>query len=298
MPEGSRFKLPLRSKAKRGVGSSSSRTSSASAPSHHASSLSTTSSAIPTTPRVRAFTSQSNHAGVPQSSSSARSLEHRPVSEPEDDTLNEVVMAVDLQQKDTVGCCYYVAWSEKLYFMEDVKLGGIAVIDALRVYIDPTVVLVSTKIDDAVIDTFENLAEDRFSLPFLLEVRPPSEFSFDAAKSKLASLSFEDNDPLHINFVVPGDLNPLGEESMENARGRQGRLLRLAGLIDLDSRITVLIFRSISTINIDSVQIGCAGALLSYLQRRRTAAYLPGDQAAHMMFRTSSLEMFSLQNTM
>ena len=44
-------------------------------------------------------------------------------------------------------------------------------------------------------------------------------------------------------------------------------------------------------------QVGCAGALLSYLQRRRAAAYLPGDEAAHMMFRITALEMFSLRET-
>ncbi|KAF1968338.1 mismatch repair protein 5 [Bimuria novae-zelandiae CBS 107.79] len=169
-----------------------------------------------------------------------------------------------------------------MYFMEDMDLGGVDVVDALRVYVDPTVVLVSTRIDDAVIETLESLAEDRFSLPFLLEVRPPGEFSYDAAKGKLASLHFEDNDVPQVKFVVPGDLNLLGEESLENASGQQGRLLRLAGLIDLDSRLTV----------------GCAGALLSYLQRRRAAAYLPGDHAAHEMFRTSSLIMFSLHDTM
>lgn len=109
----------------------------------------------------------------------------------------------------------------------------------MRVYIDPTVVLVSTKIDDTVIETLENLAEDRFSLPFLLEVRPPGEFSFDAAKSKLATLRFGDDSPPQLNFIVPGDLNLLGEESLENAPGQQGRLLRLAGLVDMDSRLTV-----------------------------------------------------------
>jgi DNA mismatch repair protein MSH5 len=165
-------------------------------------------------------------------------------------------MAVDLQQKGTVGCCYYVARDEKLYFTEDVKLGGIPAIDAcaycptqawefpsslgiVRVYIDPTVVLVSTKIDDTVVETLENLAEDRFSLPFLLEVRPPGEFSFDAAKGKLATLRLEDDGAPQMNFIVPGDLNLLGEESLKNAPGQQSRLLRLAGLIDLESRLTV-----------------------------------------------------------
>jgi DNA mismatch repair protein MSH5 len=45
------------------------------------------------------------------------------------DSLNEVVMAVDLRERGTVGCCYYVAREEKLYFMEDVKCGGVEVVD-------------------------------------------------------------------------------------------------------------------------------------------------------------------------
>jgi DNA mismatch repair protein MSH5 len=46
------------------------------------------------------------------------------------DSLNEVVMAVDLKERGTVGCCYYVAREEKLYFMEDIQLGGLDVVDA------------------------------------------------------------------------------------------------------------------------------------------------------------------------
>jgi len=46
------------------------------------------------------------------------------------DALNEVIMAVDLHERNTVGCCYYVARDEKLYFMEDAKLGGVDVVDA------------------------------------------------------------------------------------------------------------------------------------------------------------------------
>lgn len=38
-------------------------------------------------------------------------------------------MAVDMRERGTVGCSYYVAAEEKLHFMEDVKLGGIEVVD-------------------------------------------------------------------------------------------------------------------------------------------------------------------------
>ena len=48
----------------------------------------------------------------------------------DDDALNEVVMAIDLQHRDTVGCCYYVARDERLFLMEDVHLGGADMVDA------------------------------------------------------------------------------------------------------------------------------------------------------------------------
>ena len=47
----------------------------------------------------------------------------------EDDSLNEVVMAVDMKERGTVGCCYYVAREEKFYILEDVECGGLEVID-------------------------------------------------------------------------------------------------------------------------------------------------------------------------
>lgn len=49
------------------------------------------------------------------------------------DALNEVIMAVDLRDKGTIGCCYYVAREEKLYLMDDVKCGGLDVIDTCTV---------------------------------------------------------------------------------------------------------------------------------------------------------------------
>lgn len=47
-----------------------------------------------------------------------------------DNSLDQVIMAVDMRDKGTVGCCYYVAKEEKLYMMDDVKYSGIDVIDA------------------------------------------------------------------------------------------------------------------------------------------------------------------------
>jgi DNA mismatch repair protein MSH5 len=47
-----------------------------------------------------------------------------------DEALDEIVMAVDMKPRGTVGCAYYVAAQEKLYFMEDIELGGPDIIEA------------------------------------------------------------------------------------------------------------------------------------------------------------------------
>ena len=46
------------------------------------------------------------------------------------DVLNEVIMAVNLTDRGNIGCAYYVARQEKLYFMEDARLCGPDTIDA------------------------------------------------------------------------------------------------------------------------------------------------------------------------
>jgi DNA mismatch repair protein MSH5 len=43
-------------------------------------------------------------------------------------------MAVDMTPSGTVGCCYYVARDEKLYFMEDIQCGDVHIIDSRMFY--------------------------------------------------------------------------------------------------------------------------------------------------------------------
>lgn len=116
----------------------------------------------------------------------------------------------------------------------------------MKTIIEPTGILVSTKIDDVVIDRFDPGAKngepatsdnDRFRLPFLLNVRPPSEFYYDAARSRLMTLRLGEDDGTRMRFNVPGDHLSGFEDG--GASGQQGQLIRLAGWIDLESRITV-----------------------------------------------------------
>lgn len=59
-----------------------------------------------------------------------QSIEGRDFDENEDDSLNEIVLAVDVRNRGTVGCAYYVAREQKLHFMEDMKLGGADIVEA------------------------------------------------------------------------------------------------------------------------------------------------------------------------
>ena len=120
--------------------------------------------------------------------------------------------------------------------------------ESVRLSIDPTVILVSTNVDDSVIDRFDPEARsnasvsgdnDQFRLPFVLEVRPPSEFAYDAAKSKLSSLKLDDEGRSRVVFNVPGELAGIDHVGDEGGAGQQGRLLGLAGWINLESRTTV-----------------------------------------------------------
>lgn len=129
------------------------------------------------------------------------------------------------------------------------------------------------------------LTDDQFGLPYMLDVRPSPEFNYEAAKNKLVNLRIGSDTGPKVTFVTPGDaIEHEGCDGGVDAHttGKQGKLLRLSGWIDIDSRITV----------------GCAGAVLTYLQRRKAVEYLPGDQSANLAFRINTIEMFSLNGTM
>ena len=130
-----------------------------------------------------------------------------------------------------------------------------------------------------------DIADDHFGLPYALDVRPSPEFNYEAAKNKLVNLRIGSDVGPRVTFVTPGDAIAHGgyDEGIDgDIAGRQGKLLRLSGWIDVDSRITV----------------GCAGAVLTYLQRRKAVEYLPGDHTANLAFRITTIEMFSLSGTM
>ena len=144
------------------------------------------------------------------------------------------------------------------------------------------------------------MADEPFDLPYSLHVRPAKDFNYDSGKTKLINLRLGEEDGPTIRFIVPGDVvaENIPGDGTEEEVGRREHLLRLSGWVNLECPLTVGLYLCFYRICPDETQVGCAGALLSYLQRRRAASYLPGDRSAYMFFRVSSVQMFSLEGSM
>lgn len=126
---------------------------------------------------------------------------------------------------------------------------------------------------------------ERFHLPYTLETRPSPEFCFEAGKSKLASLRLSHNPEVQISFLAPGDTENYRDYVDGDEPGytrHHGKLLKLSARIDLESRLT----------------IGCGGAVISYLQRRKAVDHLPGDVGSNLAFQISTIAMFNLDGIM
>lgn len=128
-------------------------------------------------------------------------------------------------------------------------------------------------------------ADDRLPLPYRLDHRPNPEFSYDGAKNKLVNLQSIPTDREQVRFLIPGESLTYddGQDYDEfGSTNRQGKLLRISGWINIDSRVSV----------------GCVGAVLTYLQRQRCAEFLQDDPDAQETFRVTSMEMFCIEGTM
>lgn len=126
---------------------------------------------------------------------------------------------------------------------------------------------------------------DQFALPYIIESRPSPEFSYEAGKNKLVNLNLSTDGGPEVSFITPSyddAYETYGEGNQPGFTGRQGKLLRLSAWIDMESRLTV----------------GCAGALLTYVGRRKAVECLPNTGAVSTSFGISSVEMFSLQGMM
>lgn len=125
---------------------------------------------------------------------------------------------------------------------------------------------------------------DEAPLPYKIELRPLADFKYDQALHKLSTLpSLQET--TGVRFLIPGEEDQNGDNVFAEGIGltdERGRALHISSSINLESRIS----------------IGCAGAIITYLQRKKASEYLDGDRAADQAYPIIRLEMFSLKNTM
>ena len=127
---------------------------------------------------------------------------------------------------------------------------------------------------------------DEIRLPYALEVRPALEFGYELSKTKLLSICIDAACESHNTFLTPGDADMNEPDLVSNVtgyNGRKGKLLHLSSMVDLESRLSV----------------GCAGAVLTCLQRRKAVNRLiTAADDSPSMFKISGISMFNLDRTM
>ncbi|KAJ5902185.1 DNA mismatch repair protein MutS core [Penicillium taxi] len=205
-----------------------------------------------------------------------------------DDDSGHIIAAIDMKDGGTVGCAYYSVEEERMYLLGDSRSGGMEVINTLLIQIKPTVILTPPRVEILSIPSQgQNLAQETDSssyLPYQIDVRPTQEFSHSNAENKLVALDLSTSYESRIRFFVPQSGLTGPEEVNPEDLGfslHEGRLLHLSSAIDMENPVT----------------IGCVGAVLTHLQKRRSKILTSGPTEISAC-RVRSLEMFSLQDTM
>jgi len=140
----------------------------------------------------------------------------------------------------------------------------------VKFQVGPTVLLLSSRVDDLEHATHED-GEEETDRPYQALMRVASEFTYEHGRRKLAALRFgEEHGP---EIIAPVDLHDVTSQG----RSRE-KLLKLSSWIDMNCKVSV----------------GCAGAVLAYLQRRKF-----GDEGSHgEELQFQCVEMFSLMDAM
>ena len=196
-------------------------------------------------------------------------------------------MAFDVDKDGNVGCAYYIAMDESLVLEEDIPMGGLEAVDTLLLQVQPTSVIIPNRAPGELIELLErdahrfddNEGSNARKGAYILRHTVSAQFDCEAAKEALARLDLGPSQPDPVQ-VVPAEEGPAQSflSSLHN------QLMRLSETINLDSRLAV----------------GCAGAVLNDLGRRRTTEDPSSDDEEEegVAFRVKSIEMNTCKNTL
>ncbi|KAI1057895.1 hypothetical protein LB506_000013 [Fusarium annulatum] len=194
---------------------------------------------------------------------------------------HEVVMAIDLRENFTVGCAYFSTTDGILHVSEDIATASLDIAEQFLIHIQPTSLLVSARAPSSFRDELERIAaSEDASGGVIFRSLQSSEFSIETAHERLVSLDSQALSATGIVFST-GIEEDGSEESilgLSQPESQAFRQLRYGGCINMSSQVSV----------------GCAGALLGDILRRRSAGFLPDGQVAGVLFRVVDIRMFSL----
>ncbi|KAL6239923.1 DNA mismatch repair protein MutS [Aspergillus navahoensis] len=140
----------------------------------------------------------------------------------------------------------------------DIRHFNTKIIDTLVLQIKPTILLTSTRVNHSNLDGQSPEGENgaRHYLSYQLDVRHSQEFSHSDARNKLIALEITSKHEERFKFLVPHnglvDTDQLDAESLDFSL-EEGRHLHMGVSSTWRTKVT----------------LGCAGAILTYLQRRR-----------------------------
>lgn len=76
------------------------------------------------------------------------------------DDANEIIMAIEMKENNTVGCAYYIMVEETLCLQEDIPMAGIEIVETLLLQAEPTTVIIHNRAPGKMADFLESHAQD------------------------------------------------------------------------------------------------------------------------------------------
>lgn len=193
-------------------------------------------------------------------------------------------MALDVDKDGKVGCAYYITMEEVLVLEEEIPTGGLEAVETLLLHVQPTSILIPNKTQGNLLEFLErgalrldDSASNSEKGSYVLRELSSAQFDYESGKEALArlELGLSRSDPLQVISAEDEPAQCIGSSAHYS-------LMRLAETINLESFLS----------------IGCAGAVLHDLERRRATEDQLSDNDRALFFHVKAVQMSTSADTM
>ncbi len=190
-------------------------------------------------------------------------------------------MALDMKPNGSIGCAYFTVATATLFLQEDTRINGFELVESLLFQEQPTSVIIPSRAPENFADFLDRqsregigqVCEGREAGGFTLHSAASSEFNTEVGKRALARLSClgSTKSDCALFTTAVRDIEPdAGQDAEQDTY--HGDRTPVSGPQDRSSEhITAMRLGTI--VNLDNhAALGCAGALLYELERKKAAA--------------------------